>query len=99
VAAETLWKDTGVFLPPQLSTHSSMAYILNQEKGRLRVTDIKRAIEEREVHLAAVNHELELLDSESGGVDVLDNEEVAAPVKVDPPICSHAPALCPRCLR
>jgi hypothetical protein len=31
----------GVFLPAQLDTHAAMAYILNQEPGRMRTKDVK----------------------------------------------------------
>lgn len=30
-----------VFLPAQLDTHAAMAYILNQEPGRMRTKDVK----------------------------------------------------------
>ena len=80
--ADRLWPEIGVYLPADLNTHSSMAYVMNQEPGRLRIRDIKCAIEDKKAELEQVNQGLRLIAEECASIDALDDEEINVSVKV-----------------
>ena len=78
------WRGTGVVLPERLTTHGAVAAVLNQESGRLRITDMKGAIAAKRAAQAAVDKDLQMVEQRAAaaGVDALDNCSVAAAVKV-----------------
>lgn len=74
----------GVFLPDgTLTTTTDVAYVLNQDPGKLRVKDIKRAIQEKKEALDAQQQELGQVMEEGigAGVHPLERPEVPAHVK------------------
>lgn len=79
---DQLWGDSGTYLPGALESHASIAYVMNQEKGRLRIRDLKAAIEDKKADAMRVEAGLNRVAESSGDVDALDDEAVEAAVKV-----------------
>lgn len=76
------WGDSGTWLPAALDSHASIAYVMNQEAGRLRIRDLKAAVADKKADAARVQEGLVKVADSSGDIDALDDEAVEAPVKV-----------------
>jgi hypothetical protein len=82
VVEKLWWKDSGVHVPLDLSSHASTAYVINQKARRLHTQVRKGGVAARCAE--AENAQLEQADQLCTGIDALDDTSLPEPVRVRP---------------
>lgn len=74
----------GVYMAPIINGHAETMYIMNQEPGKLRIKDVRAAIESRKFELAEQRVELDKVQGagEARGIHPLNQPSVSAGIKL-----------------